>query len=131
MREVRDAVGHVRASRTTFAAIPVEHEMINDELAASLEQILQGHLSVRPFEPVCLRDLDHRQRTSLHIQRIALVRERFFLRRAILAARQSAGDTIFGSFVMEPSEGSRRAESDWAPDVSRQAFDVRCSTFDV
>jgi hypothetical protein len=39
VREVRGVVGHVRAFMASLATVTMEHDVVYDELLASLEQI--------------------------------------------------------------------------------------------
>jgi len=60
-----DVIAQKRATATTLLPPRSEHEVIDDELAASLEQIRERHLPVRPFEEIGLVDLHPGQLTSL------------------------------------------------------------------
>jgi hypothetical protein len=45
--------------------------VVDDQLAAPLEQVEQGRLSIGAFEHVGLVDLHHRQPPAIGVQRIA------------------------------------------------------------
>src|ERR1044071_7646986 len=54
-------VGQKRTALATFLPAGTEHEMVNNQLAPSVEKISQGFLTVRSLENILLIDLDHRQ----------------------------------------------------------------------
>src|SRR6516165_9424590 len=62
-----DMVGSKRAADTAFLPAGAEHEMLDYQLAAPVEQVNQGLLAVRPVEHVGLFDLDVRQLAPLGI----------------------------------------------------------------
>ncbi|SRR6266852_2692835 len=51
-----EAVGPERTGRTAFGPLRTEHEMVDDELRASTEQVAQRLLSFAGVEDVCLVD---------------------------------------------------------------------------
>src|SRR5205823_11306970 len=65
-----------------------EHEMINNQLAASLEQIGQRLFSVWSVEEILFLDLDHRQFAPRRIKGVALATELLFSRQQILPRDQ-------------------------------------------
>src|SRR5690348_9706006 len=52
-----EMVGEIRAALATFLPSRAEHEMIDNQLAAAIEQISQPLFPVRPFEDVLLSTL--------------------------------------------------------------------------
>src|SRR5262245_23967182 len=83
-----DLVREERAARATGLGPAVhsgsEHEVIHDELTASLEQIEQTCLAVRTREDVLFFDLHHRLPASLRRQGIPGTRGRLFLHEQLL-----------------------------------------------
>ena len=77
-----DAVGQERAGRASFIPVRVEHEVVDHQLTANLEQAGQARQAVRALEDVFLVDLDHRQLAALGVQRVPL-----------------PGETTCGSFI--------------------------------
>src|SRR5581483_132607 len=61
------AVGPERAVRTAGAPARIEHEMLNNELAAPLEQIGQRFATICPVEHVVLGDPDPRQLSPFRV----------------------------------------------------------------
>ena len=62
------AVKMIRQIRAAFAALlpsRTEHEMINDQLAASVEKVGQRLLATRPFKNIFFLDLDPRELTAM------------------------------------------------------------------
>src|ERR671925_73884 len=83
MRRMSDRVGEhgtaaTRAPRPVFHVRSVE-EPINDDLPASLEEIQQGDLTLRPDKAVVSIDLRHRQSPALGNQAITRLHMRLFL----------------------------------------------------
>src|SRR4029450_6875593 len=64
------------------------HEMLDEELAASVEQIGQCHLALRRVEDVLLLDLHPGQRTALGGQSVARPRQLLLLRHERLASSE-------------------------------------------
>src|SRR5919106_4225517 len=82
--QVREMADLVDEHRTPGAArgrpaldVGSEHEVVDDQLAAPVEQIEQARHAVRAFEDVALLKPDHRQRAALGGQRVS--RPRGFL----------------------------------------------------
>src|SRR5580698_8330700 len=73
-----DAVGAEGTSFTSFFPARPEHEVINDELAASVKEIAERFLPMTCVENVFLFDLDPRQFHALGPDRVALPGEFFF-----------------------------------------------------
>ena len=97
-----------RAARAALVPARVEHEVVDDELAAALEQVEQARLAVRALEDVVLVDLDHRQLAGAR-------------RRARRAARVSSFSSA-SSALRAASHSSREAvrAGSWAgPSVRR------------
>jgi hypothetical protein len=74
MGEVPDLVDEHRTAGTACRRPPLdaggEHEVVEDELAAALEQVEEALGTVRPLEDVVLVDPDHRQPAALGGQRV-------------------------------------------------------------
>jgi hypothetical protein len=74
------------------------HEVVDDELSASLEQVKQARLSVGTIENVILFDPHHWQPAALRIQRVTRPGGGLFLGEQFIAAtRHCSRETIFGS----------------------------------
>src|SRR5205807_9134453 len=83
-----DAVEMVRpkrAMRATFLPARPEHEVIDEELALTAEQISERHLARRPLENVFLFDFDPGQLATLQVQFVAQFRELLFFNQKFLA----------------------------------------------
>src|SRR5262249_33620934 len=63
-----DVVNQIRAARAAIVPGGIEHEMVDNQLAAPVEQVEQTRLAIWPFEGVFLLDLDHRQPASFSIE---------------------------------------------------------------
>jgi len=70
--EVSDVVGQERAGPAAFIPARVEHEVVDQQLAAVVEQVQQAGLAVPALEHVLLVHLDHRQPAPLGVQRVPL-----------------------------------------------------------
>ena len=74
---------HVIDLERTSDALPIlaraHHEMFDEQLAASIEQIGERHLPLRRIEDVRFLNLDPGQCTALATQLVALSRELLFL----------------------------------------------------
>src|SRR5437660_5482103 len=81
-------IGQVGTTFATLFPARAEHEMINNQLAASLEQIGQRLFSVWSVEEILLLDLDHRQFAPRRTKRVALATELLFSRQQILPRDQ-------------------------------------------
>src|SRR6266542_1077650 len=80
-------VGHERAAWTAFLPIRSEHEVVNDQLAASGEQLGERYLAPRRIEVVVLLKLHPRQLAPLGAQLVAQPGEFFLLPQQLLAGR--------------------------------------------
>src|SRR5207248_2087989 len=80
-----EAVGPARAVRTAFAPTRAEHEVVDDELAASVEKFGERLAAVAAFELVFLIDRLPRQRAPRGRELVATARERLFLRQQLPA----------------------------------------------
>src|SRR5436305_6260908 len=91
-----DLVGEPGAARAARVLVVEPHEVVDDELAATLEEVGQGQLGVPTAEHVLLVDLDHRQPPALGVQGVALAREALLLLEQLLAGGDPllAGDHI-------------------------------------
>src|SRR5881394_2390867 len=72
-----EAVGDRRAGRAPGLVIGPEHEVVDEQLRAALEQLGEARLAAVGVEPIILLDPDPRQRLALLGNRVALVRQRF------------------------------------------------------
>jgi hypothetical protein len=63
--EVADLVDEHRAAIAARLLVGAEHEVVEDELTASLEEVDQARLAVPALEHVLLFDPDHRQAAAL------------------------------------------------------------------
>src|SRR5882672_4143316 len=70
-----DLVGEKRATGTALLPVRTEHEVIHDELAASVEQVAESHRAVGISENIILLDPDPGQRAALCRQAVPLARE--------------------------------------------------------
>jgi hypothetical protein len=71
VRQVTEIVEGVRAARAPVIPTRVEHEVLDDQLPATLEQVQQCGRTVGALKGVLLLDLDHRQRLTLGTKCIA------------------------------------------------------------
>ena len=60
-----------RATDAAFGPVGAEHEMLDDELAASIEQVGERHRAVGAVEYVVLFYLDPRERAAFGAQLVA------------------------------------------------------------
>src|SRR5256714_13884378 len=81
-----EVVGPERANRTAGLVFWIEHEVIDEQLAAAVEQLRQRLLTARAFEDVVLLDRLPRQGLSLSGALVTRGRE-FLLLREQLPAR--------------------------------------------
>ena len=68
-------VGPEGADGTTLLPVGAEHEVVDDELAAAVEKLLEGLRTVRRVEDVRLVDSDPRQVATLTAEFVAPERE--------------------------------------------------------
>ena len=68
-----DLVGAGRAARAPVLPLRIEHEVVDDQLPATLEHVEQTHGAVRAVEHVVLLDLDHGEVAALGVERVALL----------------------------------------------------------
>ncbi|MNH24152.1 hypothetical protein D3C79_840700 [compost metagenome] len=83
-----DMVGEEGAARATLLPAGAEHEVVDDQGAAAVEQIGQALAPVRPFECIGRVDADPRQRTAFGAEPVALMGEGFLLAQQGLAGLQ-------------------------------------------
>src|SRR6266436_1270343 len=69
-----DLIAEQRTAGASLLPFGTEHEMIDDELTASVEQIAERHRAVDAFEDIVLLDLDPGERAPLLRQAVALAR---------------------------------------------------------
>ncbi len=74
-----DLVDEHRAPVAAFVLIRPEHEVIEEQLPAPLEQVEQPSLAVRPVEDVVLLDLEPRQPAALGGERVSCPGDFLFL----------------------------------------------------
>lgn len=88
-------VGPGRTTRATLvqrlARLPQPHEVVDDELMATLEQVQQARLAVRTLEDIILLDQDHWQSAALGVQRITTTGEFLLLGEQLLARSEPLG----------------------------------------
>ena len=58
--------------RAAFVPVRIEHEVVDQQLAAVLEEVEQADRAFLPLEHVLLVDLDHRQPAPLGVHRVPL-----------------------------------------------------------
>jgi hypothetical protein len=103
MRAVPDAVHGERTALAAFVPARVEHEVVDDELASSLEQVGETDPAVGSLQGVQLVDLDHGQLAADGVHLVADVGEAFLggwqLFRAVshLSRGTASGVFIVGS----------------------------------
>jgi hypothetical protein len=83
-----EVVGPERAALAAGVPARIEHEVVDDELAAAGEELRQRASSVRPLEDVLLLDALPRQVTSLAPQLVPQPRELLLLREQLLPLGQ-------------------------------------------
>src|SRR5260221_11832543 len=82
--EIADGVRITRAARAAPLPGGIEHEVVDHELPAALEKILERQLAARAFEQIILFDFDHRQPAPFGIDAVVGSGEAFFLRENLL-----------------------------------------------
>ena len=96
----RQLVGAGGAARAAVLPVRVEHEVVDDQLGATLEQVDEARRPVRPVEHVVLLDLDHRQLAALDVERVASPVSSFSLASSSLrAASHSSRVAIRGRLI--------------------------------
>src|SRR2546426_6668407 len=80
-----DMIGQERAAPAALLPPRTEHEMIDDQLAASLEEVSERLLALRPVEHIRFFDLDPGQVAPLGTQLIAQPGEFLLLDQELLA----------------------------------------------
>ena len=88
-----DMIGQKRAAFAALLPSRSEHEMVDNQLAASIEQVGQPLLSVRAIELVLFVNLDHRQPATFGADRISLMICQFL----VLGAESLASDSAISS----------------------------------
>src|SRR5271168_4230051 len=97
------AVGPERTALARFLPVGAEHEVIDDQLALSAEQVAERRRTFGAFEAVGLLDRDPRQGAPPCAERIALLREFLLFGEQLLARLEpfgSAHDEMFGHFTL-------------------------------
>ncbi len=69
--EVADVVDDHAAARAGVIVARLQHVVIDDELAAAVEQVEQARLAVRALEHILLLDPDRRQPPALGCQSVS------------------------------------------------------------
>ena len=85
---VADVIDVERAGRAALVPLRIEHEVVDDELAPTFEQVEQLDCAGRSCERVRLFDLDQRQGPAPGCQLVAAPGEFFFAREQIAARDQ-------------------------------------------
>src|SRR5215831_14960057 len=67
-----EVIGEVRAVFAALLPVRIEHEVIDDELPMTSEEIAQRRLPLRALEDVLVLDLDHRKAPAFRGERITL-----------------------------------------------------------
>src|SRR5262245_44285349 len=80
-REVAQRVHVPRAARASLLPCRIEHEVIDDELAAALEQWLETELAARAVEYIVFLDPHHRQATPLGVDAVVVLGELLLVRK--------------------------------------------------
>src|SRR5260370_918859 len=83
-----EMIGQVGAAFAAFLPVRTEHEMINNQLTASVEEISQRFFPLRSIKDVILVDLDHWQLATSCTERVSLTIEFFFARQQISPRHQ-------------------------------------------
>src|SRR5438034_59753 len=81
-------ISQIGAAFATLFPARTEHEMINNQLAAALEQIGQSLFSLWAIKDILLLDLGHREFAPRRTKRVALASELLFPRQQILPSNQ-------------------------------------------
>src|SRR5689334_6126255 len=71
MGQVTDLVDEHRAAVAAGVFVRAEHEVVEEQLPARIEEVEQARLPVRPVENVVLVDPDHRQPATLGRERVS------------------------------------------------------------
>src|SRR5438874_3200091 len=82
-------IGQIGAAFATLFPARTKHEMINNQLAAALEQISQRLFSVFSIKHIFLLDLNHLEFAPSGTKRVALARENLFHSQKILPSNQT------------------------------------------
>ena len=99
----RDLVGPRRAARAALLPVGAEHEVVDDQLPAALEQVGQPDLALRAGEAVVLGHLDHRQPAALGAQRVAAAGQLLLL----LEQRRAGGEPLVPGHDLWKAHGNR------------------------
>src|SRR5215471_21014926 len=119
------AVGAQRAMRTSGLVVRMEHEVVDDELAAPVEQIGERLFAARAVEAVLLRHALPGQIALQSAHLVALALERLFLREQLLPRGQPlfvGYDLVFHRclpFAFERG-GGRQRRPYWPPSFVRR-----------
>ena len=84
-RQVAQGVHIPRAARAALVPRRVEHEVVDDELAAAVEEVSQAPCTVRAVEGIVLLDLDHGEPAPLGIHPVAVLGELLLVAQKLLA----------------------------------------------
>src|SRR5438045_5508227 len=87
-----EVVGEIGTARAALAPARSEHEVVDDELTAVVEEAGEGLRAARPFEQILLFDSLPGEFAALPAELIAQPREFFLFRQELLPG--------FGPFVM-------------------------------
>ena len=80
-----DMIADERAAGTTLVPTRTEHKVVDDQLAAAIEQIGQSAFAVRPLEHILLFHLDPGKVPARLADLVPQSRELFFLCQQLLA----------------------------------------------
>src|SRR5437870_9401096 len=113
MREVQvgavDMIGQERAARALLVPLRTEHEVIDDQMAAPVEEVGERLLAVRPRQHVGLFDLDPGQLAALSAQFIAQPGEFLLLDQVLLSRSEPllSGNYLMPLHLEPPPDCSR------------------------
>src|SRR5581483_8342620 len=79
MGQMADIVDQERAERTALFPARIKHKMVDNQLAAPIEEVKQTRLAVRPLEEIQLVDLDHGQPATFGTEPVSRARGCLFL----------------------------------------------------
>src|SRR6476646_3176146 len=108
-------VGFEGAAEAAFLPIGAEHEMVDDQLAASFEEIGQCDLPVRTVENVLLVDFHPREGATLGGELIAHPGKAFFIGKMLFAGIKpflARNDLMTGDWCGADHGSSSRAGGD-------------------
>lgn len=88
LESVGHLVGFGGTARAALVPVRREHEVVDEQLATSVEQVEQRGLAVRTLDDVLPVDLDHREPAPVCVERVARRREFLLPGQQLLAGNQ-------------------------------------------